>query len=98
MLEHGYLIEAEVHFDALGKGVKGLADFDERAGKLTETFGSAAMKEELKAAKAYAKIEATLAENGLDEKALKKLEKFIEKNADAKVIARGQKILKMSSK
>ncbi|QDV05510.1 hypothetical protein Poly30_10080 [Planctomycetes bacterium Poly30] len=98
MLENAYLLEAEEQFEALEKGVKGLADFDERVAKLTETFGADDMKDQLKAAKSYAKIEATLAEDGLDEKALKKLEKFLEKNADAKIVARGQKLLKLGGK
>lgn len=98
MLENAYLIEAEDLFESLEKGVKGLASFDEQVAKLGETFKSDEMKTDLKVAKSYAKIEGKLAEDGLDEKALKKLDKFIEKNADARVVTRGKAILKLAGK
>ncbi len=97
MLKNAYLLEAEELFESLEKSVKGLASFEERVTTLGETFDSAEMKADLKLAKSYAKIEGKLAEDGLDEKVLKKLDKFIKKNSDARVVARGKALLKMAS-
>lgn len=98
MLKNAYLVEAEDLFESLEKGVKGLSSFDERVAGLGETFGSDEMKDDLKVAKSYAKIEGKLAEDGLEEKMLKKLGKFVEKNAGARVAARGKAILELAGK
>ncbi|MDF1836932.1 MAG: hypothetical protein P1V35_03605, partial [Planctomycetota bacterium] len=76
LLEHGYLIEADEMFSGLVKSTKGLTEVAEKTTSMQETFGSDEMKGEMKAAKAFAKLEEKIQEDGLDAKLLKKLAKF----------------------
>ncbi|MEM8712510.1 MAG: hypothetical protein AAGG01_16270 [Planctomycetota bacterium] len=96
--ENGYLIQAEEVFGDLADGVKGLSAFDERVTALTELFDGDEMKRELKIAKSFNKLEATLADKGIDEKAAKKLAKFVEKNDGARVSARAENLLRIAKK
>lgn len=97
LLEHAYLVEAEEMFDGLVKSTKGLEEAAEKTTSLKETFASDEMKVEMKAAKAFAKLEGKLMEDGLDEKLIKKVAKFVKGNSDAKVAKRAQHLISLGS-
>lgn len=97
LLENAYLIEAEDMLSGLVKSTKGLTEVADKTATLQGTFSAEGMKGELKAAKAYAKLEEKLMEEGLDAKLLKKLSKFVDSNSDAKVVKRAKHLISLGS-
>lgn len=96
MLQNAYLVEAEDFYESLAKGVKGLEAYEERVTSLEETFDADGMKDEIKAAKSFAKLQLKLQADGLDAKHVKTLEKFVEKNAETKIVKRAQALLDLA--
>ena len=96
MLENGYTMKAVNLSKTLAKGTKGLADFSEKNTGLGEMFAGEDFKSEMTAAKAFAKLEEKLGEEGFDEKLVKKLAKFASKHSETKTGARAQQLLKLA--
>tara|TARA_R110002072_G_scaffold101524_10_gene223583 strand:+ start:3308 stop:4060 length:753 start_codon:yes stop_codon:yes gene_type:complete len=97
LLENAYLVEAQDLFKDLAKSCKNVDDLEERIAGLEKTFDADGFDDELEAAEAFAKLEQKLSEEGFDEKLLRKLEKFVEKNGSARVGKRAQHLLSLSS-
>lgn len=89
MLAEGMVIEAEEHFDALEKSLKGTDTFAEAL-----TAKEAALKAADKgAAKKLTKIVRALEEDGPSDANVAKLAKFAKKNGDGAVGARARRLL-----
>ncbi len=96
LLENGYVNRALDLTKSLGKSTKGLEDFAEANAKLEETLKSEDMKAEIAAAKAFGKLEEKLFEDGLEEKLVKKLTRFVDKHGETSVGKRAQHILSLA--
>ncbi|MCB9909672.1 MAG: hypothetical protein H6829_05320 [Planctomycetes bacterium] len=93
MLANAYLVEAQELLESLSKATKGIDDFQAKTTELAAKFDSEEMKAEMEAAKAFAKIEEKLKEDGLDDKLIKRLAKFVKANPDAKVTGRAERLV-----
>ncbi len=93
--KNGYLIAAADVSKSLGKSLKGVPAYAEKVAALDATFSAPEMKAELKTAKALNKINAAMNEDGLDPKIAKKLQKFVDKNSEARVSKRARKLLSL---
>lgn len=98
MIDNAYLLEAEDFFQDLADGVDDLEAYQDRVTKYEELFESDEMEEELDAAKKFERIESKVMEDGLEEKLVDKVEKFVEKHGDTKVATRAQAILKIAGR
>lgn len=96
LLDNGYVGQAESLFKDLSKQTKGLEDVAELAAELTQRFEAPELESELDAAKLFERIESKLQEEGFEEKLVRKLEDFVEKNSDTKVAERAKHILELS--
>lgn len=96
LLENGYVSQALDQAKDLAKATKGLEDFDETNSKLKERLDSEDMKAEIEAGKAFSKLEEKLYEDGLEEKLVKKLSKFVEKHGETTVGKRAKHILSLA--
>lgn len=97
MLENAFLVEAEDLFKDLAKNCKGVAELEERIAGFKKIFDADGFDDELKAAEAFAKLEQKMWEEGFDEKLVRKLDKFVKKNASTRVGKRAQHLLSLSS-
>ncbi len=92
LMDQTYLIKAESMLKDLTKKAKGLEEVAAKIASLEAAFATEDMLEEMKAAKAFAKLEEKLIEDGLDDKILKKISKFAEKNSSAIVAKRAKRL------
>ncbi len=97
LMDQAYLVRAESMLKDLTKAAKGLEEVAEKIATLEAAFAAESMKDEMKAAKAFAKLEEKLMESGLDEKILKKIAKFAEKNSSMKVAKRAKHLVSLGS-
>jgi thiol-disulfide isomerase/thioredoxin len=94
MVANGHANSAADAVSALAKGVAGLEGIAERVNTLAASLASAEMKSELEASKLVEKLEAILAEEGLDVQGVdKKLEKIAEKFAGTKAADRAKHLM-----
>jgi hypothetical protein len=96
MLDNGYPVEAEALHAELAKGLKGAEHAAEALAGLGERLASDAVKAEIAAEKAFAKIAEKLYEEGPNEKAKKSLVKLAEKYAGTKVADRATELAKVA--
>ena len=96
MLANGYPLEAEALFHDVGNKVRDTGAFGERLAALESAFDADQMKDELGAARAFAKIEKVIKDKGLAKNALKKLERFVKKHGDRSVAARASRLLELA--
>jgi hypothetical protein len=97
LVENGFLLEAQAMLMKLEKGLKGNDQLLGLTRDRATLLGSPEMKPEFAAAKALAKIEAKLYEEGPGGKSVKSLQKFIEKNSGTRAAARAQGLLELAS-
>jgi len=98
MIQNGYLTEAQAFIKKLSKKTKGIADVEERQTEITTELASDDLKPEMAAAQSLSKLIKALSEDGWDEKLVKKLRKFVEKNDATKAAKRAQHLVDISSK
>lgn len=98
MVQNGYLVEAQAFIKKLSKQINGIADVVERQTEITDELASEDLKPEMAAAQALEKLVKALSEDGFDDKLVKKLRKFVEKNEATKAAARAQHLVDISSK
>lgn len=79
MVENGEYVQAMDRLSMLAKVSKGVPELDERVAELNEQLGSADLKPEIDAAKALAKLEKMLYEDGFKDKLMKRVESFAKK-------------------
>lgn len=94
MIANGHANSAVDAVETLAKGVVGLEGIAEKVTALATSLASPEMKSELEASKQVEKIEASLAEEGLEARGLdKKLEKIAEKFAGTKAAERAKHLM-----
>lgn len=98
MLENGYLVEAQKFMKDLSKQIKGITEVAEQTTEITGKIDSPDLKPELTAAQSLSKLINAIAEEGFDEKLVKKLEKFVKKNEATKAAERAQRLVELSKK
>ena len=98
MIENGYLVEAQDFVKKLSKQIKGIDEVVEKQTELTTKFESEELKPEMAAAQALSKLVNALAEDGFDDKLVKKLRKFVKKNEATKAAARAKHLADISEK
>lgn len=92
LAERSHWARADAMHDALLKGVKGDDSFADAVGDLSVLFDKPEAKEEASLEKELLKLAADAYEEGKDEKAVKKLQKFAADHAGSKVGERAQRI------
>jgi len=80
LTENGYYIRAQSMLEGIEKASKDLTEVTETIASLTEKLAGDEVKAEIAAATSLAKLEKALYEDGLDEKIVKRLKKFVDKN------------------
>ena len=97
MLQNGYAMRAEDRWSDFRKAIKGAAALEEKAAELAASFEDEAMKAEIAAERALARLEGDLYESGGDdEKLVKKLEKLIEEHAGTKAAGRAERLAEIA--
>lgn len=90
LIEGGHFLKAIDMIEDLDKGLADDADLAARATAIAERLETPEVEAEVKAAQSLARIEATLAEDGFEDKIVKRLEKFAEKNPNTKAAERAR--------
>ena len=98
MVQNGYLAEAQEFLKKLSKRIKGIEDVAEKANELNGHFTSEDNAAELAASVELSKLINKLAEDGFDDKLVKKLNKFVKKNEATKAAERAAHLAKISEK
>jgi hypothetical protein len=95
MLNNGFPVEAKAKLDELAGSVEDHTVFSGRCAELQARFAADDIAAELKAAKAFAKLEKKLFKDGSDEKLGKKFAKLAESFAGTKVAERANHYAKL---
>ena len=94
-IENGYPLEAVEAVDELLDGLKGSGEFLTRAQALESRLESEEMKPELDAARALAKLEKKLFDDGGGSRYVKKLEKLAEQYAGTRSAERARHLARV---
>jgi len=97
MVDNGYLVEAEDFAEELSKQFRGLEQFDSQVKEISKKLASPAMKNEMAAAKTFAKLEKKVSAEGLEGAALRQLAKFAEKKAGTKAADRARRLAALAN-
>jgi hypothetical protein len=97
LTENGYFIRAQDMLSDIEKATKDMSEVAETIASLTEKLAGDEIKAEVSAASLLAKIEKGLYEDGFDDKIVKRLKKFADKNGATAAGERARHIVKLAN-